>query len=378
MAPGKLVLLGEYAVLEENVPAIVTAINKKIYCHISESDKIIFTSKRINISKIQFEYKNKKMRLLTDVPEIDVLSFSKNAMEITLRYLEEKGYELKKFEINILSDLSNRYGIKFGFGSSAAVTVSIIGAILYLHGVEVNKDANREIIFKLGAISHFLSQGSGSGLDVAASTFGGMFVYKSYTSEWMKNRLKNLNSVTEMVSEPWKFFYYEKINFLIDFFLCVGWTGKSASTKYLLEQVRTKVKNSDSIENIEFYKSFLKTSSNLVNLFVHGILNNKREMINKAVALNRNLLRELSKRSEVQMETEGLQLLISIAKKLGFEAKFSGAGGGDCGYAVVFDEKNQKFLKNAWQKYGIEPVDFEIEEIGVCETNFAVEKKLNN
>ncbi len=372
-APGKISLLGEYAVLEEDVPAVAAAISKFIYCAISPSDKIIFTSKRIDISKVEYEYIDQEIRLKSEVKEIDVLIFSKNAMEITLRYLEEKEFEIKNFEINILSDLSNRYGVKFGFGSSAAVTVAIVGAILYFHDVEINNDANREVIFKLSSIAHYLSQGSGSGVDVAASTFGGLFVYHSYSSDWMKKKLENLTSIRELVIEPWKFFYYEKILVLIDFFLCVGWTGKSASTKYFLEQVK-KVKFSDNEDDLKFYSDFLKTTKNLVNMFVYGIRNDKKELINKSIVINRNLLKELSTRAETEMETEPLKYLIAVAKKLGFEAKFSGAGGGDCGYAVVYDTKSEKGLKNAWRRYGIEPIDIQLEETGVCEVNFAVKK----
>jgi phosphomevalonate kinase len=373
-APGKLVLLGEYAVLEESVPAVVTAISESVYCLIKESEKIIFSSKRINIDGVEYEYRDKKMHLLSDTGEIDVLKFSRNAMEITLRYLEEKNTPLKKFEINILSDLANQHGVKYGFGSSAAVTVAIVAGILYLHGAEINKDANREIIFKLSAISHFLSQGSGSGVDIAASTYGGMFVYHSYTSDWMKRRLRNLTSVRDFVVEPWKFFRSDRIKILIDFILCVGWTGKAASTRHFLEQVR-KVKFSDDADDFDFYQNFLKTNKNLINLFIHGIKNNRRDHISKAIQINKNLLRELALRAGVEMETENLNLLIRIAQKLGFEAKFSGAGGGDCGFAIVYDEKSEKALKAAWKKFGIEPLDVKLEELGVCEVSFAVKKK---
>jgi phosphomevalonate kinase len=373
-APGKLVLLGEYAVLEESVPAVVTAISESIYCLIAEHDKIIFTSKRIKINKIEYEFSDKQLHLLSDVEETDVLKFSKNAMEITLRYLEEKGVKLKKFEINILSDLANNDGIKYGFGSSAAVTVAIVSAILNMHGAEINGDANREIIFKLSAIAHFLSQGSGSGVDIAAATYGGMFVYHSFTADWMKRRIQKLTSVRAMVLEQWKFFRSERVLILFDFFLCVGWTGKAASTKNFLDEVK-KVKFSDSPDDVQFYQDFLKTNKNLINLFLHGIKNNKKELIGRAIQINKNLLRELASRAGVEMETENLSLLINVAKKLGFEAKFSGAGGGDCGYAIVYDENSVKELKAMWKKYGIEPLDVKLEEFGVCEVDFAVKEK---
>lgn len=369
-APGKLVLLGEYAVLEKGIPAVVSAISKEIYCYIRENDEIIFTSKRINISKVKFKYEDKKVKLLSNVDEIDVLSFSQNAMEIALRYLEEMGFTLKNFEINILSDLSKKYGVKYGFGSSAAVTVSIIGAILYLHGVEINNNANRNVIFKLSSIAHFLSQGSGSGVDVAASTFGGLFVYKSYTSEWLKEKISNMKSIRELVNDNWEYFSYQKIVYLFDLFLCVGFTGKSASTKHFIQAVNELRKTE---EGSQFYSKFIKTSESIVKLFLLGIKDGNKEAINKAIIANRNLLRELSNQSRVEMETPSLTKLIQIAKKYGVSAKFSGAGGGDCGYTIVYDNKVESLVKEDWKRNGIEPVDLKIEEVGVCEINFADE-----
>lgn len=374
-APGKLLLLGEYAVLEEGIPAVAMAINKCIYCHIKESEKIIFTSRRISISRVQFEYKDKKVNLISKVDEIDVLEFSKNAMEITLRYLEEKGVPLKNFEINILSDLSNQYNIKYGFGSSAAVTVAIVGALLYLHGFDIHK-SNKDVIFKLSAISHFISQGSGSGVDVAASTYGGLFIYKSYTSDWMKRKLKNLDSISKLVNEEWKFFEINKIMVLMDVFFSIGWTGKAASTKHFLEHVKN-VKNGNE-DDIKFYQNFLNTSSKIVEAFIYGIKNGKKDLINKSVAANRNLLKELANRSNIEMETETLRYLIGVAKKMGFEAKFSGAGGGDCGYAVIYDKKSDKALKKEWEKYGIHPLDLAIEDHGVAEVSFITPNKEDN
>lgn len=364
-APGKLILLGEYAVIESGMPAVATSISKSIYCYIRLSEKILFTSKRIDISKIEFEYSNKKLNLVSEIEDIDVLSFSKNAIEITLRYLEELGYELKKFEINILSDLSSKHGIKFGFGSSSAVTVSIISAILYIHGIEIDKGVNREIIFKLSALSHFISQGSGSGLDIASSVYGGLIVYQSYTSDWLKEKLKNLTSISKLIKEPWHTFKCEKINYLIHFYPLVGWTGKAASTRFFLEKVK-KIKESQKAEDIKFYADFLKTTKTIVNAFVSGIKNDKKELIDKAITANRILLKDLAKKAEVEMETELLTKLINISKKHGCAAKFSGAGGGDCGYAMLYDLDKEEILRNEWKKNGIEPLNIDLDEKGVC------------
>jgi len=365
---GKLVLLGEYAVLEEGIPCIVASINKHIYCRIKESNKILVTSRRIGIDKLEYTYENKTLKLVSNFFNKEALIFLEKALEVSLKYLEECGYELRKFEINILSDLNNDLNIKYGFGSSASVVVSTVGAILHFHGISVNLHQNKELIFKLSSIAHFLAQGSGSGVDIAASVFGGFFVYRSFSADWMKRRLVNLNSIKEMVEESWKFFSYEEIRVLIDMFLCVGWTGKPASTKYFIDKVMN-VKYSSKEDDVDFYLKFLDSVKKLVEVFLYGINNDKKDFINKAIIANRNLLKELSKRANVEMETKELKYLVAIANKYACEAKFSGAGGGDCGYAIAFDSNSAKAIKTAWKKYNIEPIDVDIDMNGVFELN---------
>jgi len=361
---GKLILLGEYAVLEEGMPCIVASINKHIYCRIKESNKILVTSRRVNIDKLEYTYENQTLKLVSPFHNKDVLIFLEKALEITLKYLEESGYELRKFEINILSDLNNDLNIKYGFGSSASVVVSTVGAILHFHGISVSLHKNRELIFKLSSIAHFLAQGSGSGVDVAASVFGGFFVYKSFSADWMRRRLLRLTSIKEMVEEPWKFFSYEEIRVLIDMHLCVGWTGKPSSTKDFIKKVMN-VKYSTKEEDVDFYLKFLNSVKRLTEIFLHGIDNDKKDFINKSILANRNLLKELSKRANVEMETQELKNLVTIANKYGCEGKFSGAGGGDCGYAIAFDSKIANAIKTGWKKYNITPMDVDIDMDGI-------------
>ena len=72
-APGKLSLLGEYAVLEENVTSVVAAISKYIYCQVNslEGDKIIFNSTRIGIKKVEYQYLDKQLLLISELENSD-------------------------------------------------------------------------------------------------------------------------------------------------------------------------------------------------------------------------------------------------------------------------------------------------------------------
>ena len=76
---------------------------------------------------------------------------------------------------------------KAGFGSSAAVVVAAIASVLDFHGYKAGKDE----IFKLATIAHYSAQGKiGSGFDVAASVYGGVFVYSRFDPEWLVKRME--------------------------------------------------------------------------------------------------------------------------------------------------------------------------------------------
>ncbi|GIW21408.1 MAG: phosphomevalonate kinase [Candidatus Sericytochromatia bacterium] len=361
--PGKLVLLGEYAVLEKNIPAVSCAINKYIYLLIEENEKIIFTSKRIGVSKIELKYNSNKIIL---EKENKILNFVKNSIEITLKYLKENSYKIKFFNINILSDLNDNQGNKYGFGSSSAVCVATVSSILFLHGYDIKDYKNREIIFKLSSIAHFISQGSGSGIDIASSVFGGLFIYKSYNQDWLNEKLKKLQNISILVNDKWEYFYYEKINLLIDFYISLFWTGYSVNTSHFIEKIKD-FKEKDF--NKEFYNKFINSMNKIVESFKYGIRNNKRELINKSIDINRKLLLELSEKACLDLETDKIKKFIRLSNKLGYSAKFSGSGGGDCVFAIVYDKESDKKLKKIMKSLELIPIDIEIDFEGVININ---------
>src|SRR5699024_6947572 len=86
----------------------------------------------------------------------------------------------------VKSELADENGIKYGLGSSAAVVVSVVEAILTRF---MSKVPQRSLVFKLAAIAHVKTQGSGSGADIAASVYGGLLRYASYQSNLCLNRI---------------------------------------------------------------------------------------------------------------------------------------------------------------------------------------------
>src|SRR5699024_3347596 len=98
------------------------------------------------------------------------LAFVEAAILMALQYLQKEAVEIDKCHIRITSELVDESGIKYGLGSSAAVVVAVIKGLL-VHFI--GDDFNKMDLFKLAAMAHVIVQKSGSGADVAASTFGG-------------------------------------------------------------------------------------------------------------------------------------------------------------------------------------------------------------
>jgi len=153
-APGKLMLLGEHAVLKGK-KALVCAVNQRmsIICKKTSDRKInIFSS----LGDFTTELDNIRI-----IPEF---SF------VLTTIARQKNKLATGFDLKIESD----FAPDIGLGSSAAVTAATMTAVFVLSGQEINKptifDGCLRTIKKV--------QGSGSGADLAASIFGGILVYQ--------------------------------------------------------------------------------------------------------------------------------------------------------------------------------------------------------
>ena len=174
-APGKLLLTGAYAVLE-GAPAIVVAVDR--YAIADASRRTARASAEVRAA-------------LGDEPAPTVES-------------EE------------LYDGSS----KMGLGSSAAVAVAALGACAAARGEDLTDSAVRQAIFRGAREAHARVQAGGSGVDVAASTYGGALRY-ALPNGGRNQELPDFRSVTlppGLVME-------------------VFWSGMSARTSVLRAQV---------------------------------------------------------------------------------------------------------------------------------------------
>lgn len=138
-APGKVMLAGEYAVLD-GAPAIVVAVDRRAEAH------------------------------LVDAPPAPSEFLAAAAAVVAREVGAEAAAALARVAVDSRA-LADR-GLKLGLGSSAAATVAAIGAALHAVGRFAP-----EVVGALAATAHAEAQArrgaAGSGADVAAATWGG-------------------------------------------------------------------------------------------------------------------------------------------------------------------------------------------------------------
>jgi phosphomevalonate kinase len=331
----------------------VVAINRRVCCEILESKQISVTLQDIGLSA-SAEIHQQSIEWIPPLSQsfIQSLKFARNAIECALNYLSR----FNTFHLKTWSEPASLEGQKVGFGTSAAAVVAIVGAILKFHGVDILSEKGREIVFKLACIAHFQAQGNiGSGFDVAASTWGGIFVYKRFNPIWLESQLKESIPLPRIIQKKWPCLLTERLSLLPHFHMLVGWTGSPASTEKMVQEV------SHQPDRIVIYD---KIRELVIKLITAWKGNNPQDILT-LIRQNELLLRELGRETGVLIETPALRNLANVANQSGAAGKLSGAGGGDCGIALYFDSNITHALKKSWQALGIQIIDVRIDQQGI-------------
>lgn len=350
--PGKLFIAGEYAVLD-GCPAIVIAVNRYMRGMITSSSEYQLSLPDLGLNSISWSYVNGELQFSTPA---EPFTFVKNALEISLQFVSENNIPHTPFSLQITSELDDASGKKYGLGSSAATVVTTITAVLHFFMEEA---PSRELIFKLAALAHFKTQGSGSCADIAASTFGGWLQYTMFDQNWLVKEMTRKKSLNEIVFQTWPALKIQQLPPPEHLHLCVGWTGEKASTPSMVGKIQNLKQEYESD-----YKQFLQTSKESVEKIAAGIRMKDAQHVISGLKQNRAALKQLGDLTGVAIETEVLEKMITIAHQYGV-GKSSGAGGGDCGIAFVQDQFSKEKLVEKWRRENIQPLDLAVSFTGV-------------
>ena len=352
-APGKLFIAGEYAVVEPGNGAIVAAVSRYLTVTIDEATDVgTLTSTQNPDVVVEWTRKGELFSAKTDHP----YGLVEEAILVAEQYVRECGILTNAlYSLSITSELDDaKRGIKYGLGSSGAVVVATIQAVLDFY----ETPRTPLLIYKLSVLTNLRLSQRGSFGDIAASSFGGM-VY--YTSPDRSDLLVKLQSQTikEICDNDWKDLLIERLPEIPDFTLLVGWTGQVAITDSLIQATEKKRKVET---DTAFYKEFLKKS----HAIVHGLQNawNKQDIpaLQEGIRSNRALLNEFAQVMQLEIETPALQTLCALAEQNGACAKTSGAGGGDCGICFTQNETQRQQIETQWAKAQIQVLPITIAE----------------
>lgn len=344
--PGKLYIAGEYSVVAPGHKAIAISINKFIYIKIKKSETKGSVKSYSNIKMI---YHRNENGIVVDQMD-DRFEYIFSAINIVENYLKSKGYDLDYYDIEVRSELESQDGLKYGLGSSAAVVVGIVKAVLHYYGYKYEKIE----LFKLSALASILINHETSCGDIASAVYEGIIKYTSFSRIEILNKYKN-SDIQNIIQDKWNHLSIEEIELNPDINILVGWTKSPASsTNLVVKSIRNKKKH------LDFYNKFLDESDKCVEEFYKSYLNGDFEGIKNSISKNRNLLLEYSKYFEIEIESKNLTKLIEISTKYGLASKTSGAGGGDCGISIYSNTDKISFLEKEWEENGIIRLNLDI------------------
>ena len=260
LAPGKLVISGAYAVLE-GAPAITTAVDRYA---IADSARAA--------------------TLLT--PEV-----AEALKRPDLRARVAPWFDASRLRQD---------GRKLGLGSSAAILVASLAALLADSGVDTAQ-LKREV-FARALLAHRLAQGGGSGIDVATSVHGGTLTL------WREQEQLH-HAPSRLPSRLW---------------LEVWATGNAAATPRMLQSVHALRSRAPAD-----YQRVVAAIARAAEVAVHGMHDDDADAFFHAVIDQTRALRELGGAAGVPIVSDAIWHMLPDLHAQNMTCHPAGAGGGD-------------------------------------------------
>ncbi|MBU6428112.1 MAG: hypothetical protein KGR26_03805 [Cyanobacteria bacterium REEB65] len=315
-APGKLVVAGEYGVLH-GAPGVVAAVSRRARVGFEPGERWAFAA-------------------VADESPGDLSRASPIVQACFAAVDAARGLPAPQRICADTRAFGGEFG-KFGLGSSASVAAALTWGLLALQGLE-----DPDLAFQLTMQAHRRAQGNGSGIDVAASVYGGLLRFEVCPPP-------HGATVGKVIVRPrWR--------------LAAVWSGASAATGPMIDRVEEYWRS-----RLEAKHAFLLASRFCADALVAGLQDDDAERVAAAIGQNRRLLVELGRQAGLPIETPELEGLAAIAEGKGAAGKLSGSGGGDCAIALAHGVDQAESVKAAWRSAGFLVLDLGLDDTGVQE-----------
>ncbi|MFD0312653.1 phosphomevalonate kinase [Streptomyces flavalbus] len=329
-APGKLFVAGEYAVVEPGRPAILVAVDRRITVTVAppaaDTGEVVLVS---DLTPAPVRLRWHEDRLVAPGPggkprppagPVHVVA----AVETVGRLLAERRRPLPVFELTVSSRLHEE-GRKYGLGSSGAVTVAAVSAVAAFSGLHLS----REDLYRLALLASARIDPKGSGGDLAASTWGGWILYQAPDRDFVTDLARRVG-IGRALKAPWPGFAVRRLPPPAGLSLQVGWTGQPASTTSLVAGLHRR-----SWRGSPAHRRFVTDAADCVTQAAAALDGGDGPGLLAQIRRARGQLARLDQEVGLGIFTDRLTALCEAAEAAGGAAKPSGAGGGDCGIALL-------------------------------------------
>lgn len=247
----KCLVLGGYAILDNENIGLVCSLEPKVECELkvtNESGELKFNVKCLLVNKSFVITEKDFINLSQDNLSEKFEKFILTSLNTFFRYFNSKIKVECNMTINPDNKFYNRNG-KNGLGSSSATTVAIMDALLNMSFDEENR--SKELLFQLSCIAHSLAQGKiGSCFDISSAVYGS-HVFRRPSDKFLK---------FECIGQQWDnshtYFTLPKGTRLV----LIATNLKGSSTPSLVRRF-DEIK----INNAELYKRFVNSISNAIS-----------------------------------------------------------------------------------------------------------------
>jgi mevalonate kinase len=290
-APGKLMLLGEHAVVYQR-SCLVTAMNARLHMTLTLSGDETFSIRAPDVGVDHI-----RGHVAHPFAGGQALAWGTRFIESTLAVFRERFGLDRGVQIGTRSDFSSRLGL----GSSSATVACTLFGLANLFQI----DLTPRHLFDLGLDAIFRVQQTGSGFDLAAAIYGGTLFYDN--------------------AEPRRITPLD----VPDLPLVVAYTGVKADTPTIVRRVTDRLNMWPAAMN-----GIFDTMTQLVSDGRVALENAQWERLGQLMDIQHGLAHAIG------VDTPETVALVFRAREAGaYGAKLSGAGGGDCMIALVPDHR---------------------------------------
>jgi phosphomevalonate kinase len=352
-APGKLILTGEYAVLD-GAPALVIAVNRRV------------TATRQRGPRGSSEF------LIAVIDEIE------------RRFGTEHAAARAATEIVVNSTPFYWGGIKLGLGSSAAVTVAATALALGADypGVPV---LDRDLVLSIASVAHANAQTArrgrpstaelvpstqppspwhkarGSGADIAAAVYGGVIAFQRETPDrvaWPSDAAARGDATTIAGAT------IDRLSFPSGVTLLPFFTGQAADTTSYVTAVDAARRADQAAVNAAL-AAIDKASRAACQACAARSSEIASNALLSALSLAASAVDQLAAATRLPLVPQSVSAARSAMARLGGTAKTTGAGGGDIAIAVIPATEDVTAARRYLIEAGCQPLQLTVDKSGV-------------